>query len=227
MILAGTMTYINALLSPVMICLFALLGLVAVVTALLRSPLVKGWVGEGIINLALKLFLDKRVYHLVKNVTLPCDDGTTQIDHVVVSRFGIFVIETKNMRGWIFGTDRDATWTQKFPHSSYKFPNPVRQNDKHIAVMAELLGLPVQAFQSVVMFVGDGKLKTKVPPNVMTGKLVTFIKSHRSVMLTDEQVREAMEAIARQRLAPGLGTHLKHVRNVRAIVNSKKGRGKA
>ena len=48
--------------------------------------------------------LPKEDYHLIKNITLPTGDGTTQIDHILVSRFGVFVIETKNMKGWIFGS---------------------------------------------------------------------------------------------------------------------------
>jgi len=64
----------------------------------------KGVLGEFKVNLATKLFLDKRIYTLLKNVTLPTADGTTQIDHVIVSRYGVFVIETKNMKGWIFGS---------------------------------------------------------------------------------------------------------------------------
>jgi len=51
------------------------------------------------VNLAAKFFLDKNIYTLFKNVTLPTEDGTTQIDHVIVSRYGVFVIETKNMKG--------------------------------------------------------------------------------------------------------------------------------
>ena len=60
--------------------------------------------GEFLVNFLLTKFLPKEHYTLIKNVTLPTDDGTTQIDHIVVSEFGLFVIETKNMKGWIFGS---------------------------------------------------------------------------------------------------------------------------
>jgi restriction system protein len=69
--------------------------------------------GEFLVNTAARLFLPKDEYHLIKNVTLPTDDGTTQIDHIIVSRYGVFVIETKNMKGWIFGSANQRTWTQK------------------------------------------------------------------------------------------------------------------
>ena len=51
-------------------------------------------------------------YHLMNNITLPFKDGTTQIDHILVSRYGIFVIETKHYKGWIFGDENSKNWTQ-------------------------------------------------------------------------------------------------------------------
>lgn len=88
--------------------------------AFLKTPLFKGFMGEVIINITTSLFLDKKKYHLIKNVTLPTDDGgTTQIDHIIVSQYGIFVVETKNLKGWIFGSQDKKMWTQKiFKHKT-------------------------------------------------------------------------------------------------------------
>lgn len=66
----------------------------------------KGWFGEVQGTLAKKIFLDANVYVDVNNVTIPTQNGTTQIDHIIVSRYGIFVVETKNMSGWIFGDEK-------------------------------------------------------------------------------------------------------------------------
>lgn len=63
---------------------------------------IKGWVGETFGTVAHWAFLDKRAYFPLNNITLVTGNGTTQIDHVVVSKYGIFVIETKNIDGWIF-----------------------------------------------------------------------------------------------------------------------------
>ncbi|WP_350617509.1 nuclease-related domain-containing protein, partial [Pseudomonas sp. HY7a-MNA-CIBAN-0227] len=77
------------------------------------------------------------------NVTLPLPNGgSTQIDHVIVSIYGIFVIETKNYKGWIFGNEKQRQWTQAFPNGrKYKFQNPLRQNYLHIKTLADLLEL--------------------------------------------------------------------------------------
>jgi restriction system protein len=69
------------------------------IATLIKTPWFKGMIGEAFINLGIRLFLDKREYHLLKDVTLPTPQGTTQIDHVIVSPFGLFVIETKNIKG--------------------------------------------------------------------------------------------------------------------------------
>lgn len=67
----------------------------------------KGILGESKVNLGYWLLLDNKIYHRMNNVTLPlASGGSTQIDHIIVSRYGIFVIETKNYKGWIFGEER-------------------------------------------------------------------------------------------------------------------------
>ena len=66
----------------------------------------KGWVGEAQGSLAAKIRLDSQIYRSIKNVTIPTANGTTQIDHVIVSKYGIFVVETKNIKGWIYGDEK-------------------------------------------------------------------------------------------------------------------------
>lgn len=56
--------------------------------------------------------LDKNKYYVMNDITLPTEEGTTQIDHIVFSENGIFVIETKGHKGWIFGKENDRNWTQ-------------------------------------------------------------------------------------------------------------------
>ncbi len=109
---------LTVILSPLFGMLSYLIPIVILIE-LLKSSWFKGVFGEFIVNVLAKLMLDKNEYHLIKNVTLPTPDGTTQIDHVIVSKYGVFVIETKNMKGWIFGSSNQKVWTQKiFKHSS-------------------------------------------------------------------------------------------------------------
>ena len=56
---------------------------------------IRGWFGEQITALGMWLTLSKKTYWRFYDVIVPAEDGTTQIDHVLVSHYGIFVIETK------------------------------------------------------------------------------------------------------------------------------------
>ncbi len=179
-------------------------------------PSIKGGLGELQVNFTTWLLLDEKIYHRISNVTLATSDGTTQIDHVIVSAFGVFVIETKNMAGWIFGNEKDAKWTQVLHREKHRFQNPLRQNYKHTQVLGESLGIAKQAIHSVVVFVGDAEFKTPMPPNVRQhAGVVNYIKSFTARVLEDAEVTRIVNEIAAQRLPETYRTHAQHVRNVR------------
>lgn len=169
------------------------------------KSLVKGALGEFMGSLAGKLFLDKETYRSLNNVTLDTSNGTTQIDHVIASRYGIFVIEAKYYQGWIFGSERQSEWTQSLPGGrKFKFQNPLRQNYRHIKALSEFLGLSEEKFHSVVMFWGESEFKTEMPPNVMSSGYSTYIKSKNDVLFSDEEVGQLVEALQTGRMPTGL-----------------------
>ena len=135
------------------------------VTSIFKSRWLKGVFGEFLVNRLLSK-LPQSDYTLIKDVTLPTKDGTTQVDHIVVSKFGIFVVETKNMKGWIFGSVRQKHWTQKIYRHSSKFQNPLHQNYKHIKTLETLLDCSEEHLHSVIVFIGDSTFKTDMPSNV-------------------------------------------------------------
>lgn len=190
--------------------------------AFLKSSFMKGVFGEFLVNLAAKLFLDKHIYTLFKNVTLPAEDGTTQIDHIIVSRYGVFVIETKNMKGWIFGSPQQKTWTQKIYRHTSKFQNPLHQNYKHTQTLQAALELDPDKVFSVVVFVGDSTFKTAMPENVVyAGGYIRFLKSKMQPILSDSDVLAICAKIKSGRLTPSIRTHINHVKHVKAIVEEK------
>lgn len=209
---------------PLIAALWYLLPPVIIV-GLIKSPWFKGKFGELLINLSARWFLDKSRYHLIKNVTLPTDDGTTQIDHVLVSEFGVFVVETKNMKGWIFGGPHQRFWTQKIYRSNHKFQNPLHQNYKHVRTLQALLGLDDHQIHSVVVFVGDSTFKTPMPENVTQGLgYIRYIKSQQELVLSPEQVVEVREKVASGRLKASFATDQAHARYVRGLVAERYGR---
>jgi restriction system protein len=192
------------------------------VLAFIKSPMFKGWFGEFIINFSAKWFLDKHKYHLIKNVTLQTDDGTTQVDHIIVSVFGVFVIETKNMKGWIFGSANQKIWTQKIYRHSSKFQNPLHQNYKHVKTLESMLGLNEHQIHSVIVFVGGSTFKTEMPENVTCGEgYAKYIKSKTTQVLTESQVSEIKSIIEQRKLTPSFKTHRDHVRHVKEIIANK------
>ena len=197
---------------------------IAILVAVLKSLWFKGVFGEFIVNTSAKLMLDKNEYHLIKNVTLPTDNGTTQIDHVIVSVFGVFVVETKNMKGWIFGSPNQAMWTQKIFKHSNKFQNPLHQNYRHVKTLEKLLGLNDEQIHSLVVFIGPSTFKTEMPENVTYGRAyIRYIKSKRKRVLELRKVDEVIDRIKMGRLTPSFKTHREHVRHVQNIVSEKKG----
>ncbi|GAA5217196.1 NERD domain-containing protein [Corallincola platygyrae] len=208
--------------------------------AIVKSPWFKGMIGEAIVKLAARLQLPKETYIPIHNVTMPCkaspastrangksstggnesdseEEGTTQIDHIFVSRFGIFVVETKNMRGWIFGSEKQATWTQKIYRQSFKFQNPLRQNYKHVKTIEAALNIPADTIHSVIAFVGDCTLKTDMPANVtQNAGFIRYIKSFTQTVFTEEEAQRLVAQIQAGRLTPSFKTdrqHVKHLKN--------------
>lgn len=182
---------------------------------IIKTPWFKGFFGELLVRLSARFLLDSNEYRAIHNVTLKTPDGTTQIDHVFVSRFGIFVVETKNYSGWIFGDENQAMWTQKLFKTTRKFQNPLRQNFKHIKALGSLVGLPSEAFHSVIVFVGGSEFRTKMPQNVTyAGGYISYIKSKTSPILSASEVEAVYSAISSGRLAPSLATNREHIKNV-------------
>lgn len=72
-------------------------------------PKERGYFGEKSVAFFLS-GLDKTKYKVINNIMLQVGNKTTQIDHVIVSNYGIFVIETKNYKGWIIGNEFDDNW---------------------------------------------------------------------------------------------------------------------
>lgn len=182
------------------------------------APMLKGKMGEGIVNLAAKLRLDSNTYELLKDVTIPTRDGkTSQIDHVILSVYGIFVVETKNYKGWIFGTAQDRQWTQVNFKKKNRFMNPIRQNYGHICALSELLDIPKSRFHNVVCFMGDAKFKTEVPEGVFIhGSYVTHIKSFKTEVFTQQELNAMRSKIESGRLQRGFKTNRQHVKNLKA-----------
>lgn len=210
----------NQILSTAFNGMFLYLGLallLAVLLSVLRSPRFKGWRGERAVQRLIRQQLNPLVYVDVHNVTLPTPDGgSTQIDHLIFSPYGLFVLETKNYQGWIFGTEKQREWTQQIFKKRSKFQNPLRQNYKHTQTLQSLLGLEPEQVHSVIAFVGDCEFKTEMPANVTRGDgFIRHIQSFTLPVWRPEQMQGLLDKLEEVRLQPSRATHKQHVAHVK------------
>lgn len=165
--------------------------------ALLQKPKVKGRIGERAVRSVIGKDLDEETYIEFHDLIIPSRSGTTQIDHIYVSVFGIFVIETKNYTGWIFGSEKQSKWTQVVYKQKHYFQNPLRQNYAHIKALSELLQLPEEKFHSMVVFLGDCELKTQMPPNVCRiRQAASYIRRFQTTLLLPQEIEAATAVLS-------------------------------
>jgi len=159
-------------------------------------------IGEKRVSDLLSLKLDREQYYLLNNVTLRVGNGTTQIDHIVVSKKGVFVIETKHYSGWIFGGGKSKIWNQTIYKKKSYFQNPMHQNYKHVKTIQNLFDfMPVSHVMNVVVFSGDAEFKTKRPANVLLlNEMVEYIKQHDEDLISQNRVEFCVGRIQCQRL---------------------------
>lgn len=190
---------------------------IVLVIRYLRSAGFKGKVGESKVKVSGELWLPSGIYHAIHDLTLPTPRGTTQIDHVYVSKYGIFVVETKNYQGWIFGSAHQKQWTQVIYGDKFKLLNPLIQNYGHIRAVQATLNVAPEIIHSVVVFTGDSKFKTPMPPNVTKGrKFAKYIKSFKTVVLSEQEVHGIVQRLQTGSFERGGKTNRQHVRNVKA-----------
>jgi len=155
-------------------------------------------------------------YHLINHVTLQLKDGTTQVDHILVSRFGVFVIETKDYKGWIFANAKQANWTQVLFKSKFKFQNPILQNFRHVRAVQGLLDfLPPGIIQSVVVFTGEAEFKTAVPQGVFSlAGLIQYLHDQTVEVMSVNRVQFCVGRLETARLAISRQTDVEHIQSL-------------
>ena len=205
-----------------------LIFVIIVVIAVLWKYCDKGKIGENKVFKALCSNLDKE-YRVLNDVIIPDNvGGTTQIDHVVLSPYGIFVIETKNLKGWIFGSMDSKMWMQQIFNEKYQFYNPIKQNYKHIACLAKLTNLPKKYFLPVIVFVGDSSIKTinELPDYVTEDRreMLRYIKSHTQKIFEDNALATVCNMIESQRLENSKENSRRHVQHARDMASGQRSR---
>jgi hypothetical protein len=137
--------------------LFAIIALIVFgFIAFISTPQGKGFWGEFKVKWILGKSQPPSKY-VFNNIKLVDEDKSIQIDHVVVSKKGILVIETKNISGSIYGQENQTYWTQVLAggHVKNKLYNPIKQNKSHIYHISKLLSEDLKITSAVVFVQGN------------------------------------------------------------------------
>lgn len=199
-----------------------------------NSPEQKGKRGENRIH-ELLLTLPEE-YQVFDDVVLNTQKGTTQIDHIVVSKYGIFTIETKNYRGEIYGDDDRQEWTQiivtevRYRRKWYKtytyvtknhFYNPVKQSLGHIYCIKNTLSeFHHLRFIPIVVFTGSADIGNVKSSNhvIYDNDLIATIQNYRTECLSEQDVQRVVKVLSKRNVRD-IVDNKTHVKNVEATKN--------
>jgi hypothetical protein len=200
---------------------FVITILIAIIVLLvIGGPFLKGKKGELMVSMTLAR-LPKEHYRVFNDIILPTRYGTTQIDHIVVSPFGIFVIETKNYNGWIYGGENSENWTQNIWGNKYTFRNPLKQNNGHVKALKSILGVSETAIIPIVVFSNRADLSVQTNQLVINREnLRSVIKRYHTEFFPLEQIDNLCIKIELAR-ETGKEAKKQHVRNVKQTVYRK------
>lgn len=188
----------------------------------IRSSAFKGKQGERMINRQLRK-LKKSEYVYIHDLYLLHRDRTVQIDHVVLSIYGVFVIETKNMKGIIQGRENDQNWLQILYKHKNNLYNPIRQNYGHVKTIEEYLENFGFFFDthSIIVFPNDTKLQVDSEKVMAYKRLIRYIKGFKQPKYAWEDVESAYRILSEANITDK-GVRKRHIKQVKNIVKEKR-----
>lgn len=195
----------------------------------IMKPKIKGKAGEVAVGVLLQK-LDQEKYHVVNDVMLSSSGNTktTQIDHVVVSIYGLFSIETKNYKGQIYGTENSRQWIQTIHGHKYPFMNPIYQNYAHIKALEALLqqeGYSDIPIDSIIAFPGDTTLKVTAEKAAIVkwSAVPETIAGHSDqVCLSEEDVKKISSLLMDRKSSHAeMRKHINEIREVKRDTEQK------
>lgn len=191
------------------IALLVIAGLLGILLLYLKA-LPKGEAGELAAKLVIK-FLGKN-YKSFHDITFNDGEKTVQIDHLIVSAYGIFVVETKNYSGTIYGKENYDKFIKYSGKNKYEFYSPIKQNAGHIFSLKKVLGN--YKYVSIIVFSGYAKLKIESQTFVgYIGEMNRYIKQFKEIVLSQNEIEEICQKINEISLK-GIKVHKQHVEGI-------------
>lgn len=183
---------------------------------ILQTPQVKGWLGEFTVKLIVGKDKPSKK-RVINNLKLRIDDGkTAQVDHVVINEKGVFVIETKNYSGRIYGRESHLEWTQVLNYGKVKnkLYNPIKQNKTHIYYISKFLpeAIPIN---SIVVFVRGNTQYINADGVYTLGELKSALLQNNGTTLSPKQIEETYMVLSNAN--DSSITNQEHIQNIYAM----------
>lgn len=172
---------------------FNVLFIVIIILLTIYYAKIIGYMGEFWVRQELKR-LNKKEYITLNNIMLKENNETHQIDHIVLSKYGIFVIETKNYSGIIKGNKYSNEWMQILGRNRYYFKNPIYQNYGHIKTLSSILNLDEKYFISIICYSNHSRLKVNDKNVINLDFLNKTILNYNDIVL-DKNLEELKNII--------------------------------
>lgn len=181
-------------------------------------PKIKGIRGEKTVSRILNRIANKYDGYVINDVIIPGNnEATSQIDHILFSRRGIFVVETKNYSGRLYGSGSQKQWTQvlAYGHTKNKMYNPIMQNQTHIFNLQKIIGREIDMFSCVVILGANISYLTNVDEVYTAFELKRMLKREAKNYKYDQNaIYNAHEKILEYKENP-IATEKEHIQNIK------------
>ena len=198
---------------------FIFVSLISLVGVFLSTPIMRGKIGELKISLLLKSITTKYNGKVINDVIILDENNkSSQIDHVLFHTSGIYVIETKNYSGRIYGKENQKEWTQVLAYGNRKnkLYNPLFQNYTHLVRLEKVFG-NIKTLNSCVVFV-KGNINYIEANNVYTPySLKRFILDNINYNIyTENEINDLYNKLLEYKLNP-VKTIKEHVEDIKVM----------
>lgn len=204
--------------NPQLLAYTIILGLLCILLKI-YYPKFRGFMGEFWVKLELKK-LPKNKYIVLNDIMIKDQNGTHQIDHIILSNYGIFVVEMKNYYGLIKGKEQDNKWYQYLGKFKNRFMNPIHQNYGHIKVLSNMLKIDEKYFISIICFSNQAKVAVNCKTTVtQLDYLINEIKKYNEIIL-DININEIKNSILSNNITDKK-IRKQHIKNIHRQIKMK------
>lgn len=174
----------------------------------------RGRVGEAQVKSKLNPLLFGKVNHKqINNLILLDDNGKShEIDHIEIRENGIFVIETKNYKGWIFGSEKQQRWTQTLINQKNQFLSPIKQNKSHIYHINKVLKSKYK-INSLIVFTQNNADRIDVPYVINLKDMRNYLKKFDNGVKYSKEDMDKIHQLLKTAANEKMSTR-QHVKNI-------------